>query len=153
MLFEQLLPLLTARAADRASDPRLVAVPTPGARYTINQGQVTNAIYAYPTIRWRPHPAVDLRAGWMGAWSAGRSVDAFLSGLDGGWPVGVAGEDPTHRHLGDEALLGARYRWTGAANLAIEVGAEGSVFVPGRAFDALQLPFQGTGRVRLDFFW
>jgi len=153
ILFDQVLPLLTAHAADRASDPNLIAVPTPGARYTINQGQVSNAVYVYPTLKWRPVESVDLRVGYLGAWSAGQLYDVFLTGMNGGWNTGFGGQDASRRHMGDEALLQARWRWTGAANLAIEVGAEGAVFVPGKAFEKLNLPTQGLGRLRLDFLW
>ena len=57
LLFEQVIPLLTARAADRGVDPALLARPTPGARNLVNQGQVSNAVYVFPTVRYRPQPA------------------------------------------------------------------------------------------------
>jgi hypothetical protein len=153
ILFEQLLPMLTARAADRASDRSLLAVPSPGSRYTIQQGAVSNAVYVNPTVRWRPVEALDLRAGWVGAWSAGTLYDLFSTGLAGGYPVTWGGGPADKRFMGYEMDLGARYRHELQGNLALEVGAEGAVFLPGGAFATLDLPAQGTARGRFDIFW
>ena len=161
LLFEHVLPLLSANAVDRASDPQLVATPLPGARNAVNQGQVSNAVYLYPTLRWRPVPALDLRAGWLSAWSAGDAVDPFLTGLAGGYPVGWGGGDATRHHLGDELDASARVHLKATGNLAIDLGAEGGIFLPGGAFADLDLsptaaPWRGglrTLRARFDLRW
>jgi hypothetical protein len=161
LLFEHVLPLLSANAVDRASDPQLVATPLPGARNAVNQGQVSNAVYLYPTLRWRPVPALDLRAGWLSAWSAGDAADPFLTGLAGGYAVGWGGGDASRRHLGDELDASARVHLKATGDLAVDLGAEGGIFLPGGALADLDLtpttaPWRGglrTLRARFDLRW
>jgi hypothetical protein len=153
VLFEQVMPLLTARAADRAVDRSLVAQPVPGARFAIQQGALTNTVYVNPTLRVRPVPAVDLRLGYLGAWSAGDSYDLFLSGIGGGYPVGWGGQDASAHHLGDELDLSARYHYDGPGNFQVTVGAEGGLFAPGKALALLDQGLVGTVRGHLDLRW
>src|SRR5262249_3229080 len=79
ILFDQVLARLSARAADRITSPGLAAVPPSGARFIPTQGSVTNAVYANPVARLRPLPGVDLRLGYLLAWSAGDLVDPYTS--------------------------------------------------------------------------
>jgi hypothetical protein len=156
MLFDQLLPLVTARSVDQASDPALVAQPSVGLRHTVNQGTVTNAGYLFPVLRWNPIGGLDLRAGWVAAWSAGRFLDVYQTGLHGGYATTPGGAQPGRRFLGHELDLSARYRIPLPKALTLDVGAEGALFLPGAAFDGLAggpLPTQGLGRGRVTLAW
>lgn len=156
LLFEEILPLVTGRSVDRAADPDLVGVPSSGARYTVNQGTVTNAVYLNPVLRYRPLPLLDVRAGYLAAWSAGDFVDAFETGTNGGYnttPGGIQGGD---HFLGHELDLGVRYTFRLPGQTAFELGLEGAAFLPGAAFDGVggdRLGVQGLGRGRLAFQW
>jgi hypothetical protein len=156
LLFDELLPLVTARAADRASDPALLAVPPTGLRYTVNQGAVSNAIYLAPVIRWRPVPALDLRVGWVAAWTAGDFVDAYQTGVHGGYNHTPGGVPLGSHALGHEVDLGLRYTIRVPGATAVHLGAEGAAFVPGAAFDGVggdRLATQFLGRGRVSFTW
>jgi hypothetical protein len=156
LLFEEILPLVTARSVDRAADPNLVGVPSSGARYTVNQGTVTNAVYLNPVLRYRPLPLLDLRLGYVAAWSAGDFVDAFETGANGGYNTTPGGVRGGEHFLGHELDLGVRYTFQLPGRTAIEIGLEGSAFLPGAAFDGVggdRLGTQGLGRGRLAFQW
>jgi hypothetical protein len=152
ILFEELLPMLSARAIDRAGDPALTGVPSPGGRFAVNQGQVQNAVYAYPTVRWRVSEAVELRGGWMTAFSAGDLVDVYESAKNGGYNVTYGGQSPGTRALGHEALLGTRTDLL-LGSTRLELGAEGAVFLPGSALDGLDLGPLVTARAKVDWRW
>lgn len=138
ILFEQALPLMGARAADRVADPALMAVPPSGLRYTIPQGGVTNAIYAFPTLRWRPWVPLELRAGAVLAKGAGDVIDVYHSGISGGWPAtpggALIGDSAPARGLGVEldAAIRADLALPGATRL--QLGVEGATWRPGPAF-------------------
>ena len=56
VLFQHVLPMVTARSADRLMDPGLLAESPSGMRFTVNQGAVRNAAYLNPTLVWRMMP-------------------------------------------------------------------------------------------------
>ena len=152
ILFEELLPLLTARAVDRAADPALTGVPSPSGRFAVNQGQVTNALYLYPTIRWRFVEAAEARLGVMTARTAGDLVDVYQSALSGGYNTTPGGRTPGRRGLGSEVLLGTRTTLP-VGITRLDLGAEGALFLPGPALDGLALGPLATVRGRLDYRW
>lgn len=133
VLFEQALPLLSARAIDRAADPSLVAAPSPGLRALVPQS-VENAVYAFPVLSYeRRGFRADL--GWLQAWGAGDVTDPFLTATrGGGYNVAWSGASPGSRALGSEADLGVAYQWPVGA-LQLSASAEGGVLLPGAAFD------------------
>lgn len=156
LLFDEVLPLVTARALDRAADPALLAVPSPAGRYTVNQGAVSNAVYVNPVLRYAPVTGLDLRLGWVAAWSAGDLVDVYQTGIGGGYPTTPGGVSGGSHTLGHEVDLGARYTVAIPGATALTFGAEGAVFAPGAAFDGVggdRLDTQWLGRGRLDFTW
>lgn len=156
LLFEELLPLISARSLDRVADPALLAVPPPAGRFTVNQGAVSNAVYVAPVVRWRPVSALDLRAGWVTAWTAGDFVDAYQTGVNGGYnatPGGISGGDHL---LGHEVDLGAHTTVGLPAATAVLVGVEGATFLPAAAFDGVggaRMPTQNLVRGRLSVRW
>jgi hypothetical protein len=153
LLFEQVLPLLSARSADRAADPALLAVPPAGTRYLVNQGEVSNAIYLFPALCYQPTEALELRAAWLHARSAGDLIDAYSTARAGGYNTGYDGEPVTSRHLGDELDLGLRGALDLGDRFDLLLGAEGGVFLPGAALAGLELGSPYTLRARADLRW
>ncbi len=155
VLFEQVLPLMGARAADRLADPSLTAQVAPGLRYTIPQGGVSNALYAFPTLRWRPASPVELRLGWVAARSAGDLIDPYHSAVAGGWPRGFGGDfsADTSRSLGHELDGGARLQLALPGAVRAEFGAEAAVFFPGAAFAGVLADPVRAARGRLSVSW
>jgi hypothetical protein len=153
VLFEQVMPMLSARAVDRASDPALLAVPPSATRFAISQGEVSNAIYAFPAVTWRPVAPVELRAGWVRAHSAGDLIDVYNTARMGGYNTGYGGVTPTSRHMGDELDLGLRSQLGLGDDLSLDIGAEAGVFLPGAAFEGLDLDTVYAARLRADLRW
>jgi hypothetical protein len=166
ILFEQMMPLITARAIDRINDRGLIAV-TPGSlRYAVNQGTVSNALYVYPVVRWRPDDIVDLRFAYLMARSSADFADTFQSALGGGYNTTPGGDAPGSRMLGHEFDFGARFTFNGAKldgaatdgattrpGVAERLGAEAGVFLPGAAFEGLQSDIVWTVRGHFDVIW
>lgn len=88
VLFEQVLPMVSARQADLQADS-----DTAGS-IEVNPGAVTDAVYLYPFFEWRPIKLVDLRVGYVYARSMadsvelGHEVDGAIS-LNLGLPLGI----------------------------------------------------------------
>ena len=152
ILFEELMPMLSAHAIDRATDPGLVGIPSASGRFAVSQGQVSNALYLYPTVRWRFTPEVEGRLGWMSAWSAGDVIDVYQSALNGGYNTTYGGRSEGSHGLGHEALAGARVD-VPAGKTRFELGAEGALFLPGQAFAGLDLGPLATARGKVDWRW
>lgn len=157
ILFDQVMPMLTARAGDRVFDPDLLAVPPSGVRYTAAQGGVTNAGYLNPVVRWQPVRGLDARVGWLYAVAAAELVDVYQSALAGGFNTGFGGVTGGSRVLGHEVNLGLRYKFDIDDSTAIRFGGEGGVFLPGAAFDGVGggdgLPTLTMWRGTLDVLW
>lgn len=152
VLFEELLPLLTANALDRVADPALSAVPAAGGRFAVAQGGVHNALYLYPTSRVRVAQGVELRVGGMSAWSAGDLVDLYNTALSGGYNTTYGGQSPGDRHLGVEGLLGTVVRIP-VGSTSLDSRVEAAVFAPGAAFDGMDLQTLATVRAGVDWRW
>ncbi len=137
LLFERVLPAVSARSVDRLADGQLVAQPPASARFAINQGAVQNAAYMHPVVRWRPLQQLELRLGWLFAVAASDVMDAYQTGVHGGFATTPGGQVRGGRVYGHE--FDARAAWTQPlpGKLAVRVGAEGGVFLPGAAFDGV----------------
>lgn len=142
LLFERVLPAVSARSVDRLADGQLVASTPPSARFAINPGAVQNAVYLHPVVRWRPVSQLDLRLGWLLAAAAADVTDPYQSAVHGGFATTPGGAVRGGGIYGQE--VDARVSWTqplpGA--IALRVGAEGGVFVPGSVFAGM--PGLGT---------
>lgn len=161
VLFDHVLPLLSARGADQLGDPALAAVAPPSTRFAINPGAVQNAIYINPVVRWRPLEPLDLRLGWLFAVPAADVIDPYQTAINGGYPTSYGGKVQKRGSYGHE--LDGRATWDFAlpeATLA-RVGVEGGVLFPGSTFDdvANLRPISGgsdeiwLGRLLLSFLW
>lgn len=151
ILFEQVLPLLTARAVDRVADPELSGTPAAGLRHGVAQGGVSNAVYVFPTVRIRPVHTLDVRLGWVLAVAPVQPVDLYATAANGGWSKGWG----SGRLYGNE--IDAGLHWTLLApspvRVGVKLGVEGGVFLPGSAFDSLDLGVPATVRGHLAFTW
>ena len=85
VLFEQVLPLLTERSVERASDPGLVGQAPSGLRFTEATGGLSNAVVVHPVLIWRRGGWLELRLGWLKAQSAGDWVDVYQTARNGGY--------------------------------------------------------------------
>jgi len=153
VLFEQVLPLLSARSADRLADPGLLGVPPAGLRHVVDQGTVHNAMYAAPVLAWTPGEVLDLRAGWVWARAAGDLADPYQSALNGGWNATWGGRAPGSRDLGHELDLSARATLDIRGASALSARVEGALFLPGAAFDGLDLGPVSALRGSMEATW
>lgn len=137
ILFEEVLGRVTARGADRASDPALSATPPKGIGRAPSNGSITNAAYVYPTVRWSPLDELfQARVGLLLAFSAGDVVDPRASADLGGYNANSYGKANAHGLLGVELNAGLDVR-VGDDDALVEfrVGAEYGLFAPGPALE------------------
>lgn len=142
VLFDHVLPLLSARSVDQIADPLLSAVPPPSARFAVQHGGVQNAVYLFPTLRWRPLLPLQLRLGYLLALTAADYFDPYQSALHGGYPTGVGGKAAASGAYGHE--FDAKITWDLdlPGQLVARLGAEAGLVVPGAVLDGL--PGLGT---------
>jgi hypothetical protein len=138
VLFDHVLPMVTARAVDQLANPSLSGTPPPSTRFLVNNGAVQNAIYVHPVIKWRPHDPLELKVGYVYAVAAADFADAWQSTLNGGFSATPGGRVLGGRGYGHE--LDARVAWTQPlwADVRLLVGAEGGLFIPGSVFEGIQ---------------
>lgn len=153
LLFEHVMPLLTARTADRVADPALLAVTPEGVRHTINPGAFTNAMALNPVVRWRPVDTLDVRLGWLAARGAGDVVDVYHSALYGGYNRTLGDGDPDDRGLGHELDLAIAWTARLPGQLTLTPGIEAAILRPGSALSALDLGTPALIRGGVDFRW
>jgi len=134
VLFDHVLAWKTARAATIAQDPAIVARGNPGLEFLPSNGGVFGATYLYPTIVVRPRPWLDLKAGTVIAQTTSDFVDPYHAGALGNYR-NYDGGDPRKHDLGIELDAGADARFTLGSVVRLQVGAEGGVLFPGRAFE------------------
>jgi hypothetical protein len=154
LLFDEVLPRLGARAADRLSDPALAASPSTGLRHAIPQGAFHNALAVAPAVRWRVAPPVDLRLGVVAARGAGDVVDLYQAAVEnGGYNTTFAGGPPDDRGLGVEVDAGVHGRLNLGGVGQLSGGLEGALLVPGAALALPDLGRPTLLRARLDLTW
>jgi len=140
VLFDQVLPLLSARSVDRLQDPSLTAVPPAATRYAVNPGAVQNAFYVQPVVKLRPLPPLDLRLGYVFATPAGALADPYQTALNGGFATSAGGRVHSRGAYGHEVDARATWDVDLGGPTRLRVGAEGGVFLPGAAFEGSDLP-------------
>jgi len=154
VLFKQVLPALSARGIDRLADPTLLDKAPPSLRYLVNQGTVTNALYAQPTVRWRPIQPLELRLGYLLAATAGQLTDAYQSGMNGGYPTSPGGKRGAGGLYGHEFDGAVRYDIALPQHLTLRLGAEAGVLVPGSALAGItDLGNPWLARGLVDVLW
>ncbi len=153
LLFEHVMPLVTARTADRVADPALLAVIPEGVRHTISPGAFSNAMALNPVVRWRPVDTLDVRVGWLAARGAGDVVDVYHTALNGGYNRTFGDGDPDNRGLGHEFDLGLAWTALLPGQTSATVGIEGAILRPGSALSELNLGTPALVRGGLDLRW
>jgi hypothetical protein len=151
VLFDQVLRWKTARSATLAEDPAIVARAAPGLEYLPSNGGVFGAQYLNPRIVVRPRRWLDLKGGVVIAQTTADFVDPYRFGALGN-ARNYDGGDPHLHDLGVELDLGAAVRVQLDPGAILQVGAEGGVLFPGRAFDdsaGNHLPDQLVGSLQL----
>ncbi|MCX7808166.1 MAG: hypothetical protein N2515_06130 [Deltaproteobacteria bacterium] len=134
VLFPEVLAWQSARSAWLAQNADLVGRPARGAELLPTNGGVSGAIYLFPRLFIHPLPSVDFRLGAVVAWAAADLVDPYRLRVFG-QVANHRGGDPRRRDLGvelDGAINGV-FEITSFNRL--ELGVEGGIFFPGRAFD------------------
>ena len=104
VLFDQVMPMLTARSVDRIHDPELIQQAPASTRFLVNQGALRNARYLYPVIGYRPIEGLELKLAYLMAFSAAGAIDPFQSGINGGYNLGFDGEPTDFKEFGARTL-------------------------------------------------
>ena len=134
ILFPELLAWSTARAANLARSDDLVGRPSPGSDLLPTDGGVSGAAYLFNHYTVRPVDWLDLRAGWVWGRATTDVVDPYRARAESR-QVGWRGGDRRSRDLGIEVDASVIAHLSLARELDLEIGLEGGVAVPGRAFD------------------
>lgn len=134
VLFDQVLGWKTARSATIAQDPRIVNRPNPGLQFLPSNGGVFGATYLNPRFLFRPIRQIDAKLGFVFAQATADVVDPYQAGALGTY-ANYDGGNPRSRDLGVEIDLGIDARVPLERMVTLELGAEGGVLFPGRAFD------------------
>lgn len=149
VLFSQVLPMMSARAADRLASPELRDQAPPGLRSSVNQGSVSGARYLYPTVRVRPWETLEVRVGTLIAGTSGAATDLYRTAEAGGYTTAPNGARAGPALLGQELLLGLRGDLR-AGPLQIQPGLDLSLFLPGPMLSELGFDTIGAARATLD---
>ena len=113
ILFEQVLPMLSANSLERLTEPELIGKPAPGLRYGINQGNVSNAWFVHFQDDFQFTPSLNIRSGYLFVRSLTPITDPFLSAMNGGYSVGYGNDQRASNNIGSELLFGLDYKLTG----------------------------------------
>jgi hypothetical protein len=137
VLFDQVIPMLTARSIDRIHDPDLVETAPASTRYLVNQGAVRDVRYLYPVLTVQPWAWLECKAAYLYAQRASDVADPFQTGIAGGYSTGFDGTTRGSKDLGQEIAASIRItaelidRWTASAQI------EAGLFFPGAALSVL----------------
>lgn len=134
ILFPELLAWSSARASNLARSDELVGRPSPGSDLLPTDGGVSGAAYLFNHYTVRPVEWLDLRAGWVWGRATTDVVDPYRARAESR-QVGWRGGDRRNRDLGVEVDASVVAHLTLPRELDLELGIEGGVAVPGRAFD------------------
>lgn len=134
ILFPELLAWSSARAANLARSDELVGRPSPGSDLLPTDGGVSGAAYLFNHYTIRPVDWLDVRAGWVWGRATTDVVDPYRARAESR-QVGWRGGDRRNRDLGIEVDASVVAHLTLPRELDLELGIEGGVAVPGRAFD------------------
>ncbi|MBI5536906.1 MAG: hypothetical protein HY898_29570 [Deltaproteobacteria bacterium] len=154
VMFDHALSWMSARSAVN-SDFALRGAYAPGLQFLPSNGGVSGAAYFYPTFVVRPRHWLDLKGAMLVAQTTADLLDPYRTATTGR-RSNYLGGDPARRDLGVEFDLGAEARVALDYGLTLQLGAQGGVLFPGRAFDdntgnGLKTQVVAVGRVGLQY--
>jgi hypothetical protein len=154
LLFHQVLHRMSARAADLVALQRGEGDSSPLARATATNGGVTNALYIYPTVDYRPLHWLSLRLGLLFA-HAPAPVTAGFGLLSHHDDTNFLGGTANGGVLGYEIDAGATALLVLPGLFTLRGVIEGAVFLPGPALASPQEALSTLWTVRggLDILW
>jgi hypothetical protein len=133
VLFDHVLAWKTARSATLGADPRLARRAPAGSSFLPSNGGIFGAQYINPRVVVRPVHWVDLKAGLLLAQATADVVDPYQF-VARGRAANYDGGAAASRDLGLELDLGVDARVRVGQGGLIQLGADGGVLFPGRAF-------------------
>jgi hypothetical protein len=143
IFFEEMWPLISARAAEISSDPGNLAVPPKGLDLVPSQGRATNTFYLLPNLRWTWNPSfpvlrkVQLLAGGLVLFSPAGPAHSYYTFRNGGTAANHLGGAVESSYLGTEFLAGLRIEvWPWKEHLGLAFKVDESYFLPGKALAA-----------------
>ena len=140
IFFDEMLPRISARAAEISSDPANVAVPHKGLDLIPSQERVTNVLYYFPQLRWTWEPAahqiedVKVLLGGLLMTSPAEFSHSYYTFRNGGSAANHLGRSVDSNFLGTEFLAGIRatiFAWPEHIGLTLHL--DQSYFLPGMA--------------------
>ena len=110
LLFEQVLPMMSVNSLNRLTDKDLIGQQSPGLRYGIQQGNVSNAFFVHYQDDYKIISDLYLRTGFVWVRSMTPITDPFVTAMNGGYPVGYGNIKNPKNDMGTEWLLGFDYK-------------------------------------------
>jgi hypothetical protein len=152
ILFEQVLPMISANALQRLTDPELVGQSTSGLRYGIGQGNISNALFVHMQDDHQLFPSFHIRTGYLWIRSITPVTDPFASAMNGGEPKGYGDVDELSNHIGSEWLVGLDYKVQGK-NIEPLLRLDMAMFQQHSEFTGLDLDGLWTIHSKVQFSW
>lgn len=140
IFFEEMLPLISARAVEEMTDPERSNQVPKGLDLIPTKGRVTNTIYYLPQIRYTPPLGGTLAESLQLAFAAAilttptRFSHPYYTFENGGTPTNHLRARTESNYLGTEILTALRFRFEPLVeHLGLKVGLEYAHFLPGAA--------------------
>lgn len=102
VLFDEVGGALEAGAYAELTDPENTGHPPDGVDATVTEGAFRRGSFIQPVVDLRPLKFLDLRVGYLAAWSAAPIAQPYATYRNGGVPTNVAGETTSGYWLGSE---------------------------------------------------
>jgi hypothetical protein len=99
---------LEAGAYAELTDPENTGHPPDGVEATVTEGSFRRASFLQPMVELRPLNFLELRVGYLAAWSTAPISQAYATYRNGGVPTNVAGEPTSGYWLGSEVDVRAK---------------------------------------------
>ncbi len=137
ILFREVVARISANSVDRIRDPSVSGSPPKGVELVATDGKVTNAIYVNPVLRWKADFGLGIDLGALVAWSDADFTDPWVAAQNGGYNFNYLGIDASDsRFLGTELDAAIHHTIDVRGAVAVKVGVQAGVFLPGGAFEA-----------------
>jgi len=141
IFFDEMLPLITARAAEISADPAHLNVAPKGLDLVPTQGRVTNAFYVFPQLRWRTPwnlgahiEKIQVMAGGLVITTPAALAHPYYTFENGGVPANHLGRETSSAYAGTELLAGVRAKlWAWPDHAGFDLRLDQSCFLPGSA--------------------